>query len=66
MESIHVVKSCSVVGAKIISWDGEGENGCIWATHVGTTASIPDTVLCRATCKDMGPGAPGIAILHHF
>ena len=39
---------CSVVGAQVTSWDGEGGGGSIWATDVGTTASIPTTV-CRVS-----------------
>ena len=59
-------KPCSVVGAEVTSWDGEGGGGSIWATDVGTTTSIPNSVLCRAICEDVGPDALGIAILYHL
>ena len=64
--SFQGVNFCSVVGAQVTSWDGEGGGGSIWATDVGTTASIPNSVLRRVICEDMGPGALGIAILHHL
>ena len=57
---------CSVVGAQVTSWDGEGEGCSIWATDVGTTASIPDSIFCRAICEDVGPGALRIATLYHL
>ena len=57
---------CSVVGAQVTSWDGEGGGGSIWAMDVSTTASIPNSILCRAICQDMGPGALGIATLYHL
>ena len=57
---------CSVVGAQVTSWDGEVGGGSIWATDVSTTASIPNSVLCRAICEDMGLGALGIATLYHL
>ena len=63
--SFQGVKFCSVVGAQVTSWDGEG-GGSIWATGVGTTASIPNSVLCRAICEGIGPGVLGIASLYHL
>ena len=35
-------------------------------TNVGTTASIPNSVLCRAICEDVGLGALRIVILYHL
>ena len=57
---------CSVVGAQVTSWDGQGGGGSIWATDVSSTASIPNSVLCRAICEDVGPGALRIATLYHL
>ena len=36
------------IGAQVTSWDGEGGGCSIWATDVGTTAFIPNSILCRA------------------
>ena len=64
--SFQGVYFCSVVGAQVTSWDGEGGGCSIWATDVGTTASIPNSILCRAICEDMGRGALRIATLYHL
>ena len=64
--SFQGVYFCSVVGAQVTSWDGEGGGGSIWATDASTTASIPNSILCSAICEDMGPGALGIATLYHL
>ena len=57
---------CSVAGAQVTSPDGKGGGGFIWATDVGTTASNPNSILCRAICEDVGPGALRIVILYHL
>ena len=48
----------------LCSWSSGHQLG--WATDVSTTASIPNSVLCRAICEGMGPGALGIATLYHL
>ena len=65
-DSFQGMYFCPVVGAQVTSWDGEGGGCSIWATDVGTTASIPNSVLCRAICEDMGPGALRTATLYHL
>ena len=64
--SFQRVKFCSVVGVQVTSWDRKGGDGSIWVTDVGTTTSIPSSILCRAICEDLGPGALGMAILHNL
>ena len=63
--SFQGLKFCFVIGAQVTSWDGERERASIWVMDVSTTASIPESVLCRAICKDASPGAVETAILHH-
>ena len=63
--SFQGVYFCSVVGAQVTNWDGEGGGCSIWAMDVGTTASIPESILCRAICEDVGPGALRMVTLYH-
>ena len=64
--SFQGVYFCSVVGAQVTSWDGEGGGCSIWAMDVGSTASILNSILCRAICEDVSPGALRIVTPYHL
>ena len=56
--SFQGVNFCSVVGAHRSLAGTEREEGVpSERTDVGTTASVPNSVLCRTISEDLGPGA---------
>ena len=60
----RVLLLCSWSSGHQLGW--RGRRLFHWAMDVGTTASIPNSILCRAICEDVGPGALRIATLYHL
>ena len=64
--SIESLYFCSVVWAEHSYWNREGESGAIWVFNIGSTSSIPYSILCWPICVCMSPAGLWVTLWSHF